>query len=157
MHVIVIIIIIIIIIIINIIIYIIILGCEVKLWDLRNTSKIITEYLGHTHDVTGCKFTNYKYLSGNCTNQYDTLISISKDGSIISWDYKNDVNNKNENENNKTTNNIAIQKGGKYYTSLSLLSIDENGLQLVISSFDGTLSFKKYKNNNNKFDFYDEN
>lgn len=110
-----------------------------KLWDLRNTSKVVTEYIGHTHDVTGCKFSNKNLCNDNGNhNQYDTLITVSKDGSLISWDYKNIKND----ENNKTINNNAILKEGNYYTSLSLLSIDDKGLNMIISSFDGSLSFK---------------
>ena len=44
-------------------------------------------------------------------------------------------------------------KEGKYYTSLSLLSND-NGVQVAISAFDGTLSFKKLMlNKSNKYEF----
>ena len=123
--------------------FFILIGCEVKLWDLRNTSKVVTEYIGHTHDVTGCKF--------NRSNQYDSLVSVSKDGSLISWDYKNIRND----ENNKTSNYNAMIKDDKYYTSLSLLSSDNNGVQMVTSAFDGTLSFKALINKSNKYEFID--
>ena len=130
------------------------IGCEVKLWDLRNTSKVVTEFIGHTHDVTGCRFTNKKLFLGNdngLINRYDSLVTVSKDGSLISWDYKNIKCD----DNNKTTSNIATLKEGKYYTSLSLLSIDDKGLHMAISAFDGTLSFKTLTYSNNKYELID--
>jgi WD40 repeat protein len=52
-------------------------GCEVKLWDLRNTSKFVSEYVGHGQDVTACKFSEM---------HSNLLVSGSKDGSVIAWD-----------------------------------------------------------------------
>ena len=131
------------------------IGCEVKLWDVRNTSKAVTEFIGHTHDVTGCRFTNKKLFRDNCNgsmNQYDSLVTVSKDGSLAAWDYKHIKND----DKNKTTSNIAMLKEGKYYTSLSLLSVDDKGLHMAISAFDGTLSFKTLTySNSNRYEFID--
>lgn len=51
-------------------------GCEVKLWDLRNTSKFLSEFKGHGQDVNSCKF----------LHDDKVLLSASKDGSVIAWD-----------------------------------------------------------------------
>jgi len=56
-------------------------GCEVKLWDLRKVNKPIIEFTGHTQDVTACKF--------SCCGSM--LLSVSKDGSVCSWDVKSSV------------------------------------------------------------------
>ena len=55
-------------------------GCEVKLFDVRNTKTPLSEFHSHRHDVTGCRF------SMNSAGVTRGLISVSKDGSIALWD-----------------------------------------------------------------------
>lgn len=56
-------------------------GCTVKVWDLRNTSKVVAE-LGsaHSQDVIGCQFIR----NGPCAG---SILSASKDGSVAVWDF----------------------------------------------------------------------
>jgi WD40 repeat protein len=144
-------------------------GCEVKLWDIRKVVAPISEFHGHSQDVTGCKFNN-KFD--------DVLTSCSKDGSIFLWNIKNNDCNKNEKLDDKERNLMydnaqhsfnSFQTAGKNLTSLfinesSLLTnkkdkvIDlNNTIQLVMSSFDGSLVFLNVLKNNNlnskKYDF----
>jgi WD40 repeat protein len=53
-------------------------GCTVKVWDLRATSKPLFDFAGHSQDVVGCRFSE----SGDS----GVLFSASKDGSLCAWD-----------------------------------------------------------------------
>ena len=74
-------------------------GCEVKIYDIRNTAIPISVNLGHSQDVTGCKF---------LANEKNTLVSCSKDGSIFAWNATDA----------ESTIPIASNKSTKIYTSL---------------------------------------
>jgi WD40 repeat protein len=50
------------------------IGCEVKVWDLRNPSTPVYNLTGHTQDVTDCYVFDGK------------AFSVSKDGSYGLWD-----------------------------------------------------------------------
>ena len=110
-------------------------GCELLLWDIRYHSKPIQIYSNeHQYDVTSCKF-----LSDN-----KTIISCSKDGSIILWKQSNENNNQlNENISLKLMNFPSIFN----ITSLDILSdnwIDKNpSIEVATSTFDGRLIIEK--------------
>ena len=95
-------------------------GCQVKLWDLRCTSKPVVELSGHTQDVTACKFSP----DGNL------LVSVSKDGCIFSWDTA------------QTTQSRLST--GKILTSLTFVDSEmittRNHGAFAIGSFDGSVS-----------------
>ena len=81
-------------------------GCEVKVWDLRNTAAPCAELKGHSHDVVGVKYAQggegstvggkgSSSSGAGGTNIHGTqeglkLISASKDGSIFIWDATNE-------------------------------------------------------------------
>jgi len=117
-------------------------GCEVKIIDIRNPSSFIREYKGHTHDVTGVRFSSY-----------EDLYSVSKDGSIY-------VRNHTLEEKEVLANYLS----GKNITSLDLINNNSNNnsssnnsnnnsdkQEFVIGSTDGSISIlsydKKYKPN----------
>lgn len=98
-------------------------GCGVMLWDLRNVSKPLKEFSGHTYDTVSCKF----YSS---QDQY--LVSVSKDGSLFIW-------------NVETYEQIAsFSYPEKYITSLSInsnFSGNEDILfDIYLSANDGSIS-----------------
>ena len=83
-------------------------GCEVKIWDLRNTSTPCVELKGHSHDVVGVKYSQGAGGAVRATRRGESsssgagggnthsdrgglkLISASKDGSIFVWDATNE-------------------------------------------------------------------
>lgn len=98
-------------------------GCQVKLWDLRSTSKPVVEFLGHTQDVTACKFS----LDGTL------LVSVSKDGCIFSWDTVH------------TTQGPAYcdrLSTGKILTSLTFVDVSspQDHGAFAVGSFDGSVT-----------------
>lgn len=118
-------------------------GCEVKLIDLRNTSKFVGEFKGHSHDVTGVKFSSL----GN--GDEDLLISSSKDGSVYVRD-------------NRSTNKeedcvLASHLTGKNLTSLDTIpggASDKH--EFVVGATDGSmllLSHSIKRSNEIKVDF----
>jgi len=93
-------------------------GCEVKLWDLRMQTKLLQEFKGHSQDVTGIQF------------GAGSLFSVSKDGSIFSWNYKNNkpIMDKQQQEQQqqqqqeqKTPCLHSVKSTGKMFTSLTLV------------------------------------
>jgi len=119
-------------------------GCEVKVWDLRAQSKILHEFKGHSQDVTDCKF------KGN-----DTLASVSKDGSIYSWDVKSAPPS-------SPSPSSSIKSTGKMFTSLAFLNFEqgsqprhanysnEEKTLIACGAFDGSLNF--YSGEENGFE-----
>jgi hypothetical protein len=92
-------------------------GGEVKLWDLR-TNKTVKEFSKHSFDVTGCKFSG------------DYSISVSKDGSLGYWNILGDDGG--------TLTHIP---GANLLTAVDIIDIRDEGVRIVSSSFDGSLSF----------------
>jgi len=117
------------------------IGCDVKIWDLRQSSKFLCELKGHSQDVTACR---YFQLENNTI-----LISASKDGSVIAWINPSAVVT--ENNNNKVVYNV-----GRCVTSLVILPMDlsssslsnkpskklpDRGCRVVVTSNDGSIQF----------------
>eukprot|EP01038_Epipyxis_sp_PR26KG_P004742 gene4742-6653_t len=114
-------------------------GCEVKLWDFRNTSQAICDYKGHSQDVTGCKFSKQQL-----SNETGLLYSCSKDGTIFAWDWKA--------TGNKTQDNVidSFQTSGKNLSCMALTEsianeeVPKKSSQkvvesLVMGSIDGSI------------------
>lgn len=116
-------------------------GCEVKLWDLRNTRQQIVDFKGHFHDVTGCKF----------TADSQRIVSASKDGTIFAWDAS--MSTVQLNGSVSESRLASFQSEGKNFTSLALSdpesgSLDSSGSTTAVQTlaiahvgaFDGSLS-----------------
>ena len=102
-------------------------GCEVKIWDLRSTSKPLTELRGgHSQDVTGVC---YSETPSNKGDDYHStkLVSISKDGSINIWD-----------SNNEPVAGLPTAFGQQ----LTSVAVGPPGdeFNFIVSAFDGSLS-----------------
>ena len=135
-------------------------GCTVKLWDLRNTSKLVAEYAGHSQDVVGCQFS--KTSLGNTAEVGPTspsgaqlLLSASKDGSICMWDYSgaaatSALGSTNTVAPSSSHASLGMTTTGKFLTGLTCLDrsgfegIDGDGGLLVASSNDGSIVFYRY-------------
>lgn len=123
-------------------------GCEIKVWDVRSTSKPVSELKYHSQDVTDCKFS----VDG------DYLYSCSKDGTICAWNRDqfsgvDDIGGSGGNsqcnvpfgkysQNNKIYSNLTVFDGDGNGDS----SIGSDGKSIVINRFatgayDGSLSF----------------
>lgn len=102
-------------------------GCGVMLWDLRNTSKPLTELKGHTQDVTGCQF--------NPSNS-NILTSVSKDGSVHVWDMEKLISVANYQFPKKWVSSIAVCDGmdGK----------DTHSSEIIVGALDGSISVLNY-------------
>lgn len=124
-------------------------GCDVKLWDIRKPNRILTEFTGHTHDVTGCKFTSDgKYL-----------VSCSKDGSIIAWYIDNDITaaglSQTKHKESQAHAAASVKSTGKYFTCLEVeesrgvVEEEREGccLKFAAGAYDGSLSFYSMKQN----------
>ncbi len=105
-------------------------GCELKLMDLRKAGNVVTEYKGHSQDVTGCKFYD------------DCVLSCSKDGSVYIWGID-------ESTNQITTTYKNKMIDDKLYTGISLIR-DDSKLNFVVSSFDGSITQMSYNKALNK-------
>ena len=96
------------------------------MWDLRNPSGPFAVCRGHTQDVTACKFVSPSSSSSSASAPF--LVSVSKDGSIFSWDYNNYSNNANNNNssgshaNNKNADAVASGSCEIYSPVASMLS-----------------------------------
>ena len=121
-------------------------GCEVKLIDLRNISQFVGEYKGHSHDVTGVKFST----SQHGESEQDLLISSSKDGSVYVRD--------NKRSNKQEDCVLASHLTGKNLTSLDVFPINssENKHTFAVGATDGSLQLMSYSSkhaNEIKVDF----
>ena len=98
-------------------------GCEVKVWDIRNSTQPIFNLTGHSQDVTDCcLFTDMR------------IVSVSKDGTIGMFNALDGCTIK--------WNNMGL--GGKnVFTSIAKnfsTSVSTEDLQtLSLSTFDGAL------------------
>jgi len=105
-------------------------GCEVKLWDLRQTAAPLIEFRGHTQDVTGCRFS----ADGK------DLVSVSKDGSLFAW--------------NTTQSGaelpVAQLSTGRIYSSLAVLDGEEK--TFAAGAFDGSISRVQLLSGNMRID-----
>lgn len=100
-------------------------GCELKLMDLRMSGKVVTEFKGHSQDVTGCKF--YE----NC------IVSCSKDGSVYIWEMNDDA----PQQVTTTYKNKVLED--KLFTGVSLVDAGSK-LKFTVSSFDGSITLMCY-------------
>lgn len=95
-------------------------GCEVKVWDIRNPSQSVYNLLGHSQDVTDCCFV------GN------NIFSVSKDGSIGLWGLADGI---------QTAWKPA--NGNQAYTCVASRSFSNNNnikdSFMTVGSFDGAL------------------
>ena len=99
-------------------------GCELKLMDLRMSGKVVTEFKGHSQDVTGCKF-------------YDNyILSCSKDGSVYIWEIDENIQQVTTKYKNKALDD-------KLFTGISLVDADSK-LKFTVSSFDGSITLMCY-------------
>jgi WD40 repeat protein len=57
-------------------------GCEVRLWDMRNTKECVSIMSGHRQSVVGCRFLNSSGGSSSNSN----IVSVSKDQTLKIWD-----------------------------------------------------------------------
>ena len=102
-------------------------GCEVKLWDLRAPERCLTEYKGHSMDVTAVR---YCPSSGR-------LFSVSKDGSLFAW---NGAYCSSSSGGGGVSPHVACRRGsGKHFTSL-VVHGGPAGAALLAGAFDGSLS-----------------
>lgn len=124
-------------------------GCEVKLIDLRNTSKFVKEFKGHSHDVSGVSFERSAAVASASDlheSSSDLLYSISKDGSVIARDVRCDA------ESSDASNHVADSSsgGGALVASLltgknltclgaAQLSEGQSSAQLAVGATDGSL------------------
>jgi WD40 repeat protein len=93
-------------------------GCDVVIWDLRNSKEPITVCKkGHSQDVTCCK-----YLHG------ENVISCSKDGTYIVWD-KDSVHKRYQDE--------------SMYTSLTILDNFSSRQSVLLGTFEGNIQIKQ--------------
>lgn len=92
-------------------------GGEVKLWDLR-MDKVVGEFTKHKHDTTGCRFVGSR------------VISVSKEGSLGCWDFTSGESGE-----------LYHIGGARLLTAVDLLETSEDGVKVVVSSFDGSLSY----------------
>lgn len=109
-------------------------GCEVKLWDLRKTSKPLAEYLGHSQDVTAVKFSRDGYL-----------LSVSKDGTIMTWNPKLAAQ---RSTTDPTLRNqcVSMLSTDKNYTSLCVVNEGtDNQSSFALGAFDGSISLATMK------------
>ena len=95
-------------------------GCDVKLWDLRNLNRALSEGSEHQQDVTSVRFLSNQMLS-----------SCSKDGSVHLWDTHTDA-----------LQSVAVYNSGNKYTSLSRL--DGSSGDFAAGSFEGHLELFSY-------------
>jgi len=103
-------------------------GCEVKLWDLRKAAKPLAEFTGHTQDVTACKF----------SHDGGHLLSVSKDGSVCSWDLTLAE---------PSSPCLAQLSTGKMFSSLTALgeARSDELPSFVAGCFDGSLELIAHK------------
>lgn len=94
-------------------------GCGVVLWDIRNSSKPLHEFRGHSQDVTMCAF---------LPNHPDVLLTGSKDGSIMAWDC------------NSLSPLKSYSIGRKPLSSLCVIDSD----LFAVAAMDGSISILKY-------------
>jgi WD40 repeat protein len=107
-------------------------GCEVKIWDIRKTAKPLSELQGHTHDVTGVKY----------SKDGSKLVSVSKDGSIILWDSA--ASGATASSSSAYKKLTGITGTGKYFTSVVMaphLESSSSTVDFAVSAFDGSISF----------------
>ena len=127
-------------------------GCTVKLWDLRNISQPINEYIGHNQDVIGCKFTS---------KDSDLLVTTSKDGSLRVWDTTADNNTttnitgtttdtttNNTNNTNTNANYAYISHIGKLNTCLTVPDIIWKDPTLIKADIQTECNEQKSDSNN---------
>ena len=95
-------------------------GCDVKVWDLRNLNEPLGESSEHQQDVTSVRF---------LSNQ--RFASCSKDGTVRLWDTQS----------HGPPKNVATYNSGYKYTSLCRLSDKESGRSSTFAagSFEGHL------------------
>jgi WD40 repeat protein len=106
-------------------------GCEVKLWDLRQTAAPLTEFRGHTQDVTGCRF----------SPDGKDLVSVSKDGIVFAWNTAQ----------SDAESPVAQLSTGRIYSSLAVLDGEEKGT-FVSGAFDGSISRVRLLSGNMRVD-----
>jgi WD40 repeat protein len=97
--------------------------CIVKIWDTRKTFQPVLNLKGHHQDVTDVKY----------SPDGKHLISVSKDGSIKSW-------NLTENDNKKSI--ISEISTGKVLTSLIVSNIQKDDLNRSSESKGGYFTVK---------------
>lgn len=112
----------------------------VKIWDTRKTSQPVKDLKGHHQDVTDVKY----------SPDGKHLISVSKDGSIKSWNLK-----ESSCDDNGTKSVASEISTGKILTSLLFSNIQKEdlkcssesigGMDIAVSAFDGSLSYYRYK------------
>lgn len=132
-------------------------GCQVKVYDLRNTAAPVFIGAGHTQDVTGCKFiySDDTVNSSNTTSEH--VASCCKDGSICVWNLGMATHDNADNETAMAQPPVATLNTSHNYTSMTQLWSDVsvnrklnehqdpyilNGTRkatLCVGSFDGSL------------------
>ena len=116
-------------------------GCEVKLWDLRNTRQQVSDFKGHTHDVTGCQF----------SQDSERLVSVSKDGSMYVWNtLLGDGNTSTDSSEVESRARVAsLRTLGKIFTGVAMVEPLEasyaggaNGAlaTMHVGAFDGSVT-----------------
>jgi WD40 repeat protein len=116
-----------------------VLSYLVKIWDTRKTSQPVRDLKGHHQDVTDVKY----------SPDGKHLISVSKDGSIKSWNLRGNIYDNN-------TKSIASEiSTGRILTSLTVSNIQKEdlkcssenigGMDIAVSAFDGSLSYYRYQ------------
>lgn len=110
-------------------------GCEVKLWDKRNSNKPVREYTGHTQDVVRCMFIPDSVY----------IISASKDGSIYVWDTTSD---------SETAIVASLTDTGRYFTCLDITYRHSNECRFSVGSIDGSISFYTFNSDSKIITLY---
>jgi WD40 repeat protein len=109
-------------------------GCEVKLWDLRDTSKPVREFQEHQQDVTACTFLDEA-----------SLVSCSKDGSLRMWSLQNSssVASHSSGNNCKYT---SLSRVDSKSTSTPAATTNPNPACFVAGTFEGHLELMSFVN-----------
>eukprot|EP01035_Chromulina_nebulosa_P050727 gene50727-68999_t len=87
------------------------IGCEVKIWDMRNAAATMAELRGHSQDVTCCSFVR-------SADQKQLVLSTSKDGCVIAWDW----NALSGATSSTTTSGRSVYSLGRALSSLAVTS-----------------------------------
>jgi WD40 repeat protein len=98
------------------------MGCGVVIWDLRNPSRPLHEFKGHSQDVTACQF----------SSSHRSLLTASKDGSVRSWDISS------------LSPGPIMQLGRRPLSSLCALNTSGSKSSFVVAAMDGSLSVVTY-------------
>lgn len=108
-------------------------GCELKLWDLRQM-KVIYTMTGHTQDTTCCCIININNKMIGC--------SCSKDESIKSWDLNSGNIISDIRQNSSIFLSLSYRKNSIYFIIIIIILIDEhNKVYIYATTSSGEYGF----------------